>query len=118
MQPGCGLPPVVIYKDDHQPCDGEKRAGLWPPPALSFKDVHQPCWGGGRAELGSCRLHGLAARFFLQRPEEKEANLGYVVLAGPQVPPAVELPAPWLGWSCPHSRRRAGERASSSWRVR
>jgi hypothetical protein len=32
MQLGCGLPPVVIYKDDHQPCGGEKRAGLWPPP--------------------------------------------------------------------------------------
>jgi hypothetical protein len=31
-QPGCGLPPVVIYKDDHQPCGGEKRARLWPPP--------------------------------------------------------------------------------------
>jgi hypothetical protein len=32
MQPGCGLPPVVIYKDDHQPCGGEKRARLRPPP--------------------------------------------------------------------------------------
>jgi hypothetical protein len=31
MQPGCGLPLVVIYKDDHQPRGGEKRAGLWPP---------------------------------------------------------------------------------------
>jgi hypothetical protein len=46
MQPGCGLPPVVIYKDDHQPRGGEKRAGLRPPPALSFKDVHHPRWGG------------------------------------------------------------------------
>jgi hypothetical protein len=32
MQLGCGLPPVVIYKDDHQPRGGEKRAGLQPPP--------------------------------------------------------------------------------------
>jgi hypothetical protein len=24
MQSGCGLPPVVIYKDDYQPCGGEK----------------------------------------------------------------------------------------------
>jgi hypothetical protein len=31
MQPGCNLPPVAIYKDDHQPCGGEKRAGLHPP---------------------------------------------------------------------------------------
>jgi hypothetical protein len=42
MQPGCGLPPVVIYKDDHQPHGGEKRVGLRPPPAFSFKDVHHP----------------------------------------------------------------------------
>jgi hypothetical protein len=32
MQPGCNLPPVVIYKDDHQPRGGEKRVGLRPPP--------------------------------------------------------------------------------------
>jgi hypothetical protein len=32
MQPGCSLPPVVIYKDDHQSRGGEKRAGLRPPP--------------------------------------------------------------------------------------
>jgi hypothetical protein len=52
MQPSCNLPPVVIYRDDHQPCGGEKRAGLRPPPALSFKDVHHLRRGGGRAELG------------------------------------------------------------------
>jgi hypothetical protein len=32
MQPDCSLPPVVIYKDDHQPRGGEKRAGLRPHP--------------------------------------------------------------------------------------
>jgi hypothetical protein len=32
MQPGCGLPLVVIYQEDHQPRGGEKRAGLRPPP--------------------------------------------------------------------------------------
>jgi hypothetical protein len=31
MQPGCSPPPVVIQKDDYQPCGGEKQAGLWPP---------------------------------------------------------------------------------------
>jgi hypothetical protein len=41
-EPGCGLPPV-----------------------LSFKDVHQPCRGGERAELGFCLPHELVARFFL-----------------------------------------------------
>jgi hypothetical protein len=31
-QPGHNLRPVVIHKDDYQPCGGEKRAGLRPPP--------------------------------------------------------------------------------------
>jgi hypothetical protein len=48
----------------------------------------------------------------------KEANFGYTVPAGPQVPPIAELPAPWLGWPCPHSRRRARARASFPWRAR
>jgi hypothetical protein len=63
--------PVVIHKDDYQPCGGEKRAGLRPPPAPSFKDVCHPCWGGGRAELGLRLPRGLAARFFLQHSGEK-----------------------------------------------
>jgi hypothetical protein len=46
MEPGRNLPPMVIHKDDYQPCGGEKRAGLRPPPTLSFKDVHHPRWGG------------------------------------------------------------------------
>jgi hypothetical protein len=60
-EPGCGLPPV-----------------------LSFKDVHQPCKGGERAELWFRLPHELVARFFLQHSEErmftnlaKEANFGY-----------------------------------------
>jgi hypothetical protein len=73
-QPGCGLPPLVIYKDDHQPCGGEKQAGLRPPPALSFKDVHQPCRGGEQAELGFCLLSELVARFFLQHLEEEDVH--------------------------------------------
>jgi hypothetical protein len=64
-QPGRNLRPVVIRKDDYQPCGGEKRAGLWPPPALSFKDVHHPRWGGGRAERELRLPRGLAVRFFL-----------------------------------------------------
>jgi hypothetical protein len=70
-QPGRNLRPVVIRKDDYQPCGGEKRVGLRPPPALSFKDVHHPCWGGGQAEWELCLPHGLAARFFLQHSRER-----------------------------------------------
>jgi hypothetical protein len=70
-QPGRNLRPVVILKDDYQPCGGEKRAGLRPPPTLSFKDVHHPCWGGGRAEWELRLPCGLAVRFFLQHSGEK-----------------------------------------------
>jgi hypothetical protein len=105
MQPGCSLPPVVIYKDDHQPRGGEKRAGLRPPPALSFKDVHHPRWGGRRTELGSCLPHGLVTRFFLQHLGEKDVHQpcggGELRLHGasrPQAPSAAACLAPWLGW--------------------
>jgi hypothetical protein len=70
-QPGRNLRPVVIHKDDYQPCGGEKRARLRPPPALSFKDVHHPRWGGGRAEWELRLPRGLAVRFFLQHSGEK-----------------------------------------------
>jgi hypothetical protein len=48
----------------------------------------------------------------------KEANFGYTVPARPQAPPAAVLPAPWLGWPCPHPCRRVGARASSPWHTR
>ena len=105
MQPGCNLPPVVIYKDDHQPRGGEKRAGLRPPPTLSFKDVHHPRWGGRRAELGSCLPHGLATRFFLQHSGEKGVHQpcggGELRLRGVgqlQASSAAACLAPWPGW--------------------
>jgi hypothetical protein len=105
MQPGCNLQPVVIYKDDHQPRGGEKRAGLRPPPALSFKDVHHPRWGRRRAELGSCLPHGLVIRFFLQHLEEKDVHQpcggGELQLRGagqPRAPSVAACLAPWLGW--------------------
>jgi hypothetical protein len=73
-QPGRNFRPVVIHKDDHQPCGGEKRVGLRPPLALSFKDVHHSCWGGGRAEWELCLPRGLAVRFFLQHSGEKSVR--------------------------------------------
>jgi hypothetical protein len=97
--------PVVIHKDDYQPCGGEKRAGLRPPPALSFKDVHHPRWGGRRAELGSCPPHGLATRFFLQHSREKGVHQpcggGELRLRGAgrlQAPSAAACLAPRPGW--------------------
>ena len=42
------------------------------PPVLGFKDVHQPRGGGEQAEPRLCLLHGLVARLFLQHSEEKD----------------------------------------------
>jgi hypothetical protein len=73
------------------------------PPVLSFKDVHQPCRDGERAELRLRLLHELVARLFLQHSEErmftilvKEANSGYTAPARPQAPSVVVHPTLWL----------------------
>jgi hypothetical protein len=42
------------------------------PPVLGFKDVHQPRGGGERAEPRLCLPHGLVTRLFLQHSEEKD----------------------------------------------
>jgi hypothetical protein len=119
MQPGCNPPLAVTQEDDHQPCGGEKQAGLRPP-TLSFKDVHHPRWGGRRVELGPYPPYGLVTRFFLQHSEGKGVHQSYnpaggLVYMGPAdyrlsaatclalwgwmalVPP----PAVWSGHGCP-----------------
>jgi hypothetical protein len=55
MQPGCSPSPMVIRRDDHQPCGGEKQAGLWPLP----RPQHQGCSSSGlgrRAHRGGACL--------------------------------------------------------------
>jgi hypothetical protein len=52
MQPGCSLPPVVIYKDDHQPRGGEKRAGLRPPPCPQFQGCSSSSLGWKASRVG------------------------------------------------------------------
>jgi hypothetical protein len=42
------------------------------PPVLGFKDVHQPCGGGEQAEPRLRLPHGLVTRLFLQHLEEKD----------------------------------------------
>jgi hypothetical protein len=95
------------------------------PLVLGFKDVHQPCSGEERAESRVRLPHGLvpASSSSIQRKRMitslvKEANFGYVVPARPQAPPSAVLPAPWLGWSCPHPRSGTKARTSSPWRAR
>jgi hypothetical protein len=95
------------------------------PLALGFKDVHLPRGGGERAEPRLRLPHGLvpASSSSIRRKRMitslvKEANFGYAVPAGPQGLPFAVLPAPWLGWSCPHPHRGTEARTSSSWRAR
>jgi hypothetical protein len=52
MQPGCNLPPVAIYKDDHQPCGGEKRAGLRPPPCPQLQGCSSSSLGWKASRVG------------------------------------------------------------------
>jgi hypothetical protein len=47
------------------------RGGGALPPVLSFKDVHQPCGGGERAGLRLRLPHELVTRLFLQHSEER-----------------------------------------------
>jgi hypothetical protein len=95
------------------------------PPVLGFKDVHQPRGGGEQAESRLRLPHGLvpASSSSIRRKRMitslvKEANFGYAVPARPQAPPSAMLPAPWFGWSCPHPRRVTEARTSSPWRAR
>jgi hypothetical protein len=52
MPPGCSLPPVVIYKDDHQPRGGEKRAGLRPPPCPQLQGCSSSSLGWKASRVG------------------------------------------------------------------
>jgi hypothetical protein len=94
------------------------------PPVLGFKDVHQPRGVGERDESWLRLPHGLvpASSSSIRRKRMitnlvKEANFGYAVAARPQAPPSVVLLASRLGWSCPHPRRGTEARTSSPRRA-
>jgi hypothetical protein len=53
MQPGRNLRPVVIHKDDYQPCGGEKRAGLRPPPYPQLQGCSSSALGRRASRVGA-----------------------------------------------------------------
>jgi hypothetical protein len=53
MQPGRNLRPVVIHKDDHQPCGGEKQAGLRPPPCPQLQGCSSSVLGRRASRVGA-----------------------------------------------------------------
>jgi hypothetical protein len=52
MQPGRNLRPVVIHKDDYQPCGGEKRAKLRPPPCPQLQGCSSSSLGRKASRVG------------------------------------------------------------------
>jgi hypothetical protein len=100
MQPGCSPPPVVIQKDDYQPCGGEKQAGLQPPSCPQLQGCSSSLLGWEASRVGACLPHGSVTCFFLQHSGEKaftdlaeKANFGY---AGPVGCKRCQLPRAWL----------------------
>jgi hypothetical protein len=71
MQPGCSPSPMVIHRDDHQPCGGEKQAGLWPLPCPQLQGCSSSGLGRRARRVGSCLSRGPQTRFFLQHSGEK-----------------------------------------------
>jgi hypothetical protein len=55
-QPGCSPSPMVIRRDDHQPCGGEKQAGLRPLPHPQLQGYSLSGLGRGRTELGPASM--------------------------------------------------------------
>jgi hypothetical protein len=55
-QPGCSPLPVVIQKDDYQPCGGEKQAGLQPPSCPQLQVCSSSVLGRRVCRVGA-RLH-------------------------------------------------------------
>jgi hypothetical protein len=43
---------VVIQDDDHQPCGGEERAGLWPPPCPQLQGCSSSVLGARTSRVG------------------------------------------------------------------
>jgi hypothetical protein len=53
MQPGCSPPPVVIQKDDYQPCGGEKQTGLRPPSCPQLQGCSSSVLGRRASRVGA-----------------------------------------------------------------
>jgi hypothetical protein len=128
MQPGRNLRPVVIHKDDYQPCGGEKRARLRPPPCPQIQGcsssalgrrasrvgVPPSAWAGGPllppAFGGEGRSPALRRRRSSGTQDRPTAGAaGRRVPGSPawmvSAPPPTLPPAVWLGRGCPSTAR-------------
>jgi hypothetical protein len=69
MQPGCSPSPMVIRRDDHQPCGGEKQAGLRPLPRPQLQGCSSSGLRRRARRVGSCLCVG-------QRPASSSSIWG------------------------------------------
>jgi hypothetical protein len=112
MQPGRNLWPVVIHKDDYQPCGGEKRAGLRPPPCPQLQGCSSSALGRRASRVGASppmRAGGplLPPAFGGEgRPPALRRRRTLGTRGRPSVAPsAAACLAPWPGWLwCRHRR--------------
>jgi hypothetical protein len=104
MQPDCSPSPMVIRRDDHQPCGGEKQAGLRPLPHPQLQGCSSSGLGRRARRVGSCLPRGPVARYFLQHSREKgilqPCGGGVLQPCGGR-----RTAAAWSGCSCPSSIR-------------
>jgi hypothetical protein len=57
-QPGCSPSPMVIRRDDHQPCGGEKQVGLRPLPRPQLQGCSSSGLGRRARRVGACLRMG------------------------------------------------------------
>jgi hypothetical protein len=105
MQPGCSPPPVVIQKDDYQPCGGEKQAGLRPPSSPQLQGCSSSVLGRRVCRVGAPPPHGSRPASSLSTRGKKGVRYSCgggelrVREAGRlRVSPATACPMPWHGW--------------------
>jgi hypothetical protein len=94
MQPGCIPPPMVIQKDDHHPCGGEGRAGLWPPCRPQLQGCSSSVLGARASRAGACLRVGSDPLL--------PSVIGGVGRSPPMALSAAACLAPWPGrlWRC------------------
>jgi hypothetical protein len=63
MQPGCSPSPMVIRRDDHQPCGGEKQVGLRPLPRPHLQGCLSSGLGRRAHRVGACLRVGRRPAF-------------------------------------------------------
>jgi hypothetical protein len=86
MQLGCSPSPMVIRRDDHQPCGGEKQVGLRPLPRPQLQGCSSSGLGRRARRVGSClrvgRWPASSSNIRGRRASSSHAGEGELLLPG------------------------------------